>query len=775
MKKTRMIVSLLLALMMILTVGLVAACDDPNKPGPDPGPGEPGLLGDSATINSDGSIDWNYAASTNLNMSIGYSGLTTAITFRNLAGPVTLPTGTYSTGELKPAWEEMGKRLGVGFTDSYTGLDRGKEFDHWAGSNNYTDSKNGPIDVLMGTVTKINQAGLDKQLVNLADYMDYLPNFKAYLQANPIVYLSLVAATEGTNAGAIYTVPYFDGNDDIERYYMMRVDFTEHLLSGSGDYAHSASKTKAMNKTVVYNEPYMPTSGYVEVEVANNADASKVDGTQKIKKNYDAVIEAKLVDGVTSGNIVDLANAYRKQAGATYDGLTNLLRKYIDVAYDGFYGDNRENLFVGTNSAWDADEMVVLTHCVIGNAYEFNDTGKMEGIFSRQYDTPQRTADIYRFGAHMFGVRGTESRSDMLYFNSKGELVDARQEADIYEMTLRLNKMYKEGLICSELEKATTTSSKYYIQNNEGFMHYDYVQSQTAHNTDKTQFQPILNPIALWQDGAKDGTYMRFTESWRSVKPDGACLPIGIASDTDKLAAALRMIDYFYTTEGKVLMTYGPDAFINTTNGKWDTFDWNGEQHPVVSSKITSKDGEFYFNNYDGVNGSYTNYARYFIGSTLCLTEKMQSFEYQLTDDNGKAGEIKVSTAIANGLIKHPYLSIQENMWYTSLPTTIANTSREITEINDYTNLAEATSYFDVSGNKDRYNIIVQIIVADVDSNGKVTLKKTNTAASDVANNFTVNELLEKITEDWGGKRIIQLRTDAWTRQLNYYNSIVKK
>ena len=36
----------------------------------------------------------------------------------------------------------------------------------------------------------------------------------------------------------------------------------------------------------------------------------------------------------------------------------NMLRDYIDAAYNGYYGTKRSDLFAGQNAAWDADELV---------------------------------------------------------------------------------------------------------------------------------------------------------------------------------------------------------------------------------------------------------------------------------------------------------------------------------------------------------------------------------------------------------------------------------
>ena len=68
--------------------------------------------------------------------------------------------------------------------------------------------------------------------------------------------------------------------------------------------------------------------------------------------------------------------------------------------------------------------------------------------------------------------------------------------------------------------------------------------------------------------------------------------------------------------------------------------------------------------------GNYTNFARYYLGSTLSFM-KSQAFEYQCTHEVGKEGAGKISTAIGLGTIKHPLLAVAENPWYTSVPTVL--------------------------------------------------------------------------------------------------------
>ncbi|MBR4835679.1 MAG: hypothetical protein IKU99_01590, partial [Clostridia bacterium] len=198
-----------------------------------------------------------------------------------------------------------------------------------------------------------------------------------------------------------------------------------------------------------------------------------------------------------------------------------------------------------------------------------------------------------------------------------------------------------------------------------------------------------------------NGVYMRFTESWRSVKTDGwAISKAGVGDDKNKLDAALKLIDYAYSAEGQILMSYGPDAFIKTkADGSYVTFNFNGKQMPVISDAT-------FLELWDKAGGNYTNYARQFLGSTLSFV-KSQAFEYQCTHIVGQEGAAKISNAIALGLIKHPELAVTENPWYSIIPTSLPTNQSENDAIAALTELSSSGKY---SQSKGKDNLFVDII-----------------------------------------------------------------
>ena len=351
-------------------------------------------------------------------------------------------------------------------------------------------------------------------------------------------------------------------------------------------------------------------------------------------------------------------------------------------------------------------------------------------------------------------MRGLESRQDYLYVGADGNLHDARMEADTYAAFERMNAMVQEGLISSSFVNMEDTDTKTMLKNDAGFMHYDYNQTQTVYNETSLdageKYMAAMVPVARWNDGTEK--YMRFTESWRSVKTDGWGISVkGVANDTNKLNAALALIDYAYSEEGKILMSYGPKAFIKTNaDGSYVTFNFNGTQMPVIADAT-------YEELWNRASGNYTNYARWYLGSTLSFM-KNQAFEYQCTHEVGREGAGYISTAIGLGTIKHPELAITENPWYTSIPTILPTTQDENTILKGYTNL---TDKFNTS--KGKTCMFVDLIAYGYAVSDKSVVTAEITDAASAANT---------VTNSWDGAAYLMIKQGAWDNLKNYYNTI---
>ena len=294
--KTVRLLSLVLALLMLATCFVACGPTVPTQK-----PTETTQPSTTKPEENKPALELVYADGTVLRMATGYNSTKTGISFTGdsgIADGITLADGvTYHVGDLKPTWVEVENRLKVDFVDLYTGKNSTKEFDHWKDRLN-------EVDMVSGTASTLTEYGVAGKLVNIAEYLDYMPNFKADLEANPIVRLSI---TGDTKTGAIYFSPYFDGVNDIERMPLMRTDWVEKLLNGEGKFTAEASKNLAAS---VYT-PYMPTSGKVTVDAVSKDGKSVISLTKDYDKagNIIATMNAALAAGTVSG--VDAVNMLR--------------------------------------------------------------------------------------------------------------------------------------------------------------------------------------------------------------------------------------------------------------------------------------------------------------------------------------------------------------------------------------------------------------------------------------------------------------------------------
>ncbi len=696
-------------------------------------------------LNADGTINYDAYerdSEVTLNLAIGHNSAHTSTAFAaNLGSTITLPDGKqYSNSSFKPAWVQMGADLNITWNDVYQGQQTSKNLQFMLTNNN--PDTNQPwynsTDLFTSDLSQVvSYAASGTSILNLADYLDYMPNFQKFLNDNPVVYLSLLQAGMNTTTGAgqtLYVAPYFDGYDDIERYVLIRQDWADTILNG--DAALTGSTAWGKDTSV---ESYMGQTGKITVD-ALNAEGT---ATTKVVKNYDNVVtEIKKANSAlntaykaianaeyagTSGNIVDIMNAaIEANNGATGAQLVTLFRAYIDACYqkeDGtaFYSaDSRSDLFNGYNAAWDVDDLVAMLRCVTTNASALG--GNVGGIMPRS-GANDRTPDMVRLAAQLYGVRGTESRFEYTYIDSKGNIQDARADKEIYEMVARFHLLKEEGLIADYSAYGDFSGSSGMIGKDANatdyFMMYDYSQTQTLNGfyaedalltgtvvDDSYYFAPILTPVSKWDvDG--DGNHtdiMRFTESWRSTKTGGLSLngALANAGNEAKLKAALQFVDYLYSDDGQIVSSFGPMATnANGDGGFWyneeataaqvaagEYFTYKGVKYsgsyykgsytPTITDNLYKSfkgldvDGWKVADNENVANSklSFTNYARQLIGSTLPVGVKNQSLEYQLTSKMGQDGCDKVGQALALGVIKGMSLQIDEdNYWYTCVPS----------------------------------------------------------------------------------------------------------
>ena len=142
-----------------------------------------------------------------------------------------------------------------------------------------------------------------------------------------------------------------------------------------------------------------------------------------------------------------------------------------------------------------------------------------------------------------------------------------------------------------------------------------------------------------------------------------------------------------------------------------------------------------------------------YLGSTLSFA-KSQAFEYQCTHEVGREGAGNISNAIGLGVIKHPELAIvEDNMWYTSVPTVLPTTKADNDLLNTYTDLINE---FSAQKGDDKVNIWVDIITSGFNFEG----------FSDV------EEAAETVADAWNDEAYLDIKNYAWWDILDYYESL---
>ncbi len=610
---------------------------------------------DAKGVMVDGQGNLVYPNTTVLNMNIcDGSNKDRHISFDSsqISASAVLPDNyTYRAGDLKPAWWQLSQTLGVKFADKGMNRSSDKQI-----TEMITNGEQAQYNIVTGSGTAITNNA--DQFLNLADYLEYMPNYNAYLEANPIVKWSLSSGMDETGVtGGMYYAPYFDGNNDIEKYVLTHKEWTRAMLD-SADYS-AATTTWAQSKegkadlgtNQTYVQSFMGQTGSYTVKTtdpANKTSKTLVD----VKVNYDAALaaakdenkplgaaikEAKgAVYAGTSGNIIDIQNEVIGTTGAvTGAQLIKILREYIKVAYqkaDGtsFY-TTLSDVFNSEYAAWDVDLYVALSRCVVtsyklfgGNIAAKATANQIYALAGRQ-GTTQRRTDLVSFVGELYGVRGLESRNEYTYIDHAGNLQDARTNSKTYEALNRLSALAKEGLLYTGTENANKVYSS--TSTILTFSMHDYSQTQTtdgffaqgidglsnaniiAEGDLKFDFAPIVTPVSQWdEDGSgaiEDDEYFRFTESWRATKNTGFCVPkASVENNPAALSATLAFIDYLFSNDGQIIATYGPQSTngnkLTTLLGKEDPA--TGEEYTEEQLKEDAPNGFWYATEATSVN-----------------------------------------------------------------------------------------------------------------------------------------------------------------------------
>lgn len=548
-----------------------------------------------------------------LNLAVTYQGKE-YISYKQ-SEPYEAPNGiVYNTGDLLAGFVEYGKFVDAKFTDvTPTGGKKEADILKEAAIEGFVSA-----DIYNGKVVDLNMYGQEGKFVALDEYLDKMPNLKAFLAKNEALKLSLEASD-----GHMYYAPYFDGMDEVERGFYLRHDWVEKLLDTTPNY----DTEKIMD--TVYTPFYK-----------DGIDTVVKGTTKDINKKYTG-----------AENIIAIQNNLAVKNGKN---LTEALVKHIKDRYGNQYAKPSE-LFLSENAAYDADELVALMRCVKANPLLLTGDAATDIAVFMPRDTGASRTTMITTLASIWGVRGTNG-DNTLYIDKDGKLVDGAVEEDNFEAYILMNKLYQEGLILENYDtkagEVTDWRGVYMYTNGTGFMTLDYNQSTTANYDSKKvasstkpavqglKIRTVLPPVADWDDGV-DGNFIHFSEFSRAIKTEGWGISANVLKNEEKLAAALRVIDFPYSDQGEILVTWGPSDWID------GTIEYVGPNGVEVIPRISDR-ARKEINDLTG--GNLTNYYRRYVGSTFAIGHvRHMGFEYQILNEDGLASVELINKAIDSG------------------------------------------------------------------------------------------------------------------------------
>ena len=612
----------------------------------------------------------------------GTSGVARATGQATVSDPVT--NGQLAPGVMLPTWKAFQSYTNTTIKDAtnYSSTTDGNVWSAVTQGNfkSETDSSRN-IDVVYNTTSNFN--GATDKLLALDEFINNgkMPNFKAYLDKNPDVKKMI------TKGGKIYYTPYFDGQDDIERSFIMDTTVASKVLDASSGWDTTTTNGGSNpSPNVVQGGFYQP---FMNAEY-NYADSVKV----KVLRN-NAAVEVTINK---TTNIIKQQNELLTK-GCTGQELAQQFISYIKEAYkdlfDKGYYTVPSDLFVSESAAYNTDDLIALMRVVKANP------GKISGNVEAEITTFfPRAASNNRIDnmfdlVQIWGVQGVDGENGNFYVGGDGKIHALETTKASYDALEYLSQIYDEGLILKDFYtdannpngSSTGFLDKFYKKTlNDsayGFMMYDYSAATCAANdiyagigTKSTSrkngfgenyeckgITAVLAPLTYWATGdqwsASDNitsragkSLTRYYESNRALKGNSWAIP----ANSDNPEGAARLMDIMFSELGQMVNNYGPvEYWAKPDTSKGDTvanFDANksyvatdlvyGEKSPIVSSVVKASMA--------GQSGDFWSYSRGYLGATHGIGNvRPKGVNLQATNAYAQTGVANVQAAFTVG------------------------------------------------------------------------------------------------------------------------------
>ncbi len=633
-------------------------------------PAAPTYSGDAGTVD----VYINYAATSGVSRAENQTTVNDPITNEQIAPGVMLPT-----------WRAFQSYTNTTIREA-TNYSNSKDNDVWtavSGNNFKSDlNSNENIDLFYNTTSNFG-SNTDK-LIALDDYINNgkMPNFKAYLDKNPDVKKML------TKSGKIYYTPYFDGQDDIERMFIMDTALTTKVLDSTSGWDTTTTNGGANpSANVVQGGFYQPFT---------NADYNYAEDT-KVKVLFQG--KAYEVTVFKTKNIIKQQNELLAK-GCTGEALAKQFIDYIKEAYkdlfDNGYYQNPSDLFISDSAAYNADELIALMRVVKANpALISGDANAEITTFFPRAASNNRVDNMFDL-SQIWGIQGVDGENGNFYIGGDGKVHALETTKATYDALEYLSQIYDEGLILKDFHtdannaKGNSTGflDKFYkktlADSAYGFMMYDYSAATCAANdisdgigtkstSRKNGFEngysskgitAVLPPLTYWATGSEwkpsdaitsraGKTLTRYYESNRALKGNSWAIP----STADNVEGAVRLMDVMFSELGQMVNNYGPvEYWAKPDTSKGDkvegTFDANkiyvstdlvaGEKSPILSSQVKASIA--------AQSGDFWSYSRGYLGSTHGIGNvRPKGVNLQATNAYAQSGIANIQSAFTVG------------------------------------------------------------------------------------------------------------------------------
>lgn len=559
------------------------------------------------------------------NYTAGYS---TGLSYQRSNSYTNVDGLTYSKGDLLPVYKQIENKLDVNFRDcaSYGQTTEGDQYNTlYSSENTKFQVSNGYLDLYSLSMSYVSTLATSGNVVAISDYLDQMPNLKAYFNNNPALFNSLKQAD-----GKVYSAPFTDSLDSVDKCINLNTTWVTKLLDDTETYDTDTVLDTYYEKTINYSENE-------KIAVVGSDDS----------KTYIYVS--------ISTSIIDTQNNLLVKNGAN---MVDALKSYLRKTYGNYIGEGKlysklSDIYLSKSACYNTDELIALMRCVKTNPILLANQSSVDVLFTPATSSSDASDTITQF-ASVFGVNGLSSNYDRLYYDNLGNLCDARTNSKSYEALGYLNNLYNEGLIVKDFSASNATSNYPNLNflGNKGFMVYDtpynaalYNQKDSDNlgqaNSKSTGIRSVLSPVNYYADqDHTDTTYTRFMNDTKGISQYGFVVP----TVSDNINGALKVIDYLYSEEGTNLMNFGPTEY---TDG---TMEFEGKTIPKVSKTILSR--------VTNSDMSYGNYYRNYIGACQQIGYPLSAgLVYQYTNAYGKLGLDNLYKAIKANVVETTSIS----------------------------------------------------------------------------------------------------------------------